>query len=539
MHCAEEDALLRSRSTGSFAIGALMALAAGALAREAHAQSTASPFQPSLSDPRHPQRFGSMLPASRRLQSASAAAAAAAAEAAVASAGETGFDSTGAVRKRRAARRKPGSPHPLPPQVPPPPNAAQGSGHNTAPQFSARAPYAEIYRAPDALPRPRRPARPADEPFDPLGIRVGTFIVKPAIEVTRAYDSNAERFAGGRGSPYTITAPELSVRSQWPVHELTATLRGTYSTYDNVSTLNRPSADGKVNARIDAARDLRYDVEGRFILGTDNPGSPNLQAGLSRFPIFTTLGTTVGATKSFNRLELTLKGSFDRTVYQASHLTDGTTSSNDDRNFDQYGATVRAAYEVTPGIKPFVEVFTDRRIHQLALDRNGEQRDSSGVTPRVGGTFELSRILTGELSVGYQMRRYKDPGLPDLSGMVADASLKWAATGLTTATLTASSRTDETILANTSGTFRRDVGLQIDHAFRRWLLATIKLGVGYDRYVGFDRADTRTSIGTALTYKFNRELWFKGEYRNERLHSNVASADYNAHVWLFGLRLQR
>ena len=46
------------------------------------------------------------------------------------------------------------------------------------------------------------------------------------------------------------------------------------------------------------------------------------------------------------------------------------------------------------------------------------------------------------------------------------------------------------------------------------------------------------SLGTALTYKFNRDLWLKGEYRYEQLQSN-AGASYHANVFLVGLKLQR
>ena len=37
---------------------------------------------------------------------------------------------------------------------------------------------------------PRRPAPPPQDAYEPLGMRVGTFLLKPAIEVTRGYDTN-------------------------------------------------------------------------------------------------------------------------------------------------------------------------------------------------------------------------------------------------------------------------------------------------------------------------------------------------------------
>ena len=97
-----------------------------------------------------------------------------------------------------------------------------------------------------------------------------------------------------------------------------------------------------------------------------------------------------------------------------------------------------------------------------------------------------------------------------------------------------------------SGALRRDVGVQVDHALRRWLIWTVRAGYGFDDYVSdpwhataSERADKRMSLGTALTYKFSRELSIKGEYRYDQLRSNIAGVDYNANVFLVGLKLQR
>jgi len=191
-----------------------------------------------------------------------------------------------------------------------------------------------------------------------------------------------------------------------------------------------------------------------------------------------------------------------------------------------------------------VEVGGDTRIHELQFDRDGLQRDSKSLTPRVGTTFDIARKLTGEMSVGYLTRKFEDPTLPNLAGIVADASLVWNATGLTTATLTASSKGEETVVQGVSGVLRRDIGVQVDHALRRWLIWTVKANYGLDDYVGAsngspERKDTRTSLGTALTYKFNREFSLKGEYRYDQLVSNLPGPSYHANIFLVGLKLQR
>jgi hypothetical protein len=447
---------------------------------------------------------------------------------------EIGFDSTGAGKKKKP-KPKPGDPHPAPRAKPAPP--PQTGGRNGAPQTAARAAYGNAYKPADAP--LRRPRPPVVDPYEAPGLRVGTFVLRPSIEVSRGVDSNPAHLPGRGGSAFMLYDSTLSARSQWSRHEAGFDLRGSYSDYDSASASNRPLVDAKAYTRIDVSRNTQVNLEGRYLLSTDYPGSPNLPVDIAKLPIFNTFGGSAGLTQRFNRLELSAKANVDRTVYQDSKLTDGTTSSNHDRDYNQYGGAVRASYEVFPGVKPFVEVGADTRRHDLAFDRNGFQRDSSAVTPKVGTTFAFAGKLTGEVSVGYMTREFKDPALQDLNGVVADASLVYAATGLTTATLTASSRAEEVVVAGVSGALRRDVGLQIDHAFRRWLIGTLRFGYGLDDYVGLDRTDNRTSLGAAITYKLNRFMSVKGEYRHDTLRSNVSGVDYSANVFLVGMKLQR
>lgn len=458
-------------------------------------------------------------------------------------AGETGFSSTGALGKKKKVKKKPGDPHPLPPPPPPLPGAPQtAAGHGSAPQIKDRAAYADAYKP---LNTPvRRPLPPNADPYEPLGLRVSTFVVKPAIEVTRGYDTNPSRSStGGPSSGYTVVEPTLKIQSNWSRHEYGLDLRGSFADYDKEASLNRPLLDAKSRSRIDVTRDTIINTESRLFISTDYPGSPNLPVGFAKLPISTSYGSTVGLTQRFNHLELSAKASVDRTQYQATPLVDGTSSSNQDRDFDQYGGAARASYEVFPGVKPFVELGADIRKHDLQFDRDGLQRNSQALTPRVGTTFDMARRLTGEISAGYLTRTFDDATLPTLKGIVADASLIWNVTGLTTATLTATSRADETVLAGVSGVLRRDIGVQVDHALRRWLIWTVRAGYGIDEYVSnppvLERKDTRVSLGSALTYKLSREVSLKGEYRYDQMNSDAPGVSYHANAFLIGLKLQR
>ncbi len=64
-----------------------------------------------------------------------------------------------------------------------------------------------------------------------------------------------------------------------------------------------------------------------------------------------------------------------------------------------------------------------------------------------------------------------DPRFDTLTGLIGNASLVWTATALTTVKLSATSVVGESTIPGVSGVLSRDVGLQIDHSLRRWLIA--------------------------------------------------------------------
>jgi len=484
--------------------------------------------------------------------------------------GPTGFDSTYAARK---ARKKKAAGYAAPPPQLSPAEAATAREIARGPQqLYARSvvlpPPGEAATATQIVPVHRRP-RPDVDPYAPVGVRAGSFTLFPAVELSGGYTSNPLAIPNGPGAGEMVVSPELKVQSEWTRHELKAELRGSYYAYSRtfdseaesqvpldcgcggttpelVSSgvprkLDRPDFNGVVNGRYDTYGRSHIDAEGRFTVGTDNPGSPNIAAGLDHLPVYTRVGGSLGYTQNFNRLDVAVKGGADRITYQDSTFTDGSTASNDDRDFNQYSGSLRASYEVFPDVTPFAQVDVDQRVHDLAVDRNGLRRDSTGLTWRVGSTFRLTHELVGEASAGYTTRDYDDPTLPKLSGLVADASLIWTASALTTVTLTAKSATDESIVADVSGALRRDVSLEVDHAFRRWLVGSLSGGYGFDTYVasGPERQDQRFFTAAALVYKMSREWQVKGEVRRDWLTSNISGVGYDANTFLVGVRWQR
>ncbi|WP_375409278.1 outer membrane beta-barrel protein [uncultured Methylobacterium sp.] len=384
----------------------------------------------------------------------------------------------------------------------------------------------------------RRPLT-VDDAYAPLGLRVGTFTVLPSLQQSIGYDTNPEQVVNrsARGSAALRTDAELNFRSDWSAHELAGELRGGYSGYPDNQSANRPNGAGNVRLRLDANRDTRIDVEGRFLIDTQRAGSPDLNATVAGRPIIASYGTTIGLTETFNRLQVSLRGLIDRSEFEDARLSNGTVLSQADRNLNQFGLRLRAAYEISPVISPFVDLLGNTRVYDQRFDSNGIRRDSDGVTLSAGAAFALTRFVAGEISAGFEHRTYEDPSLRDLTAPVINASLIWTASPLTTVRLTAATGIVETSLVGSSGVRTQVATLEVQHDLLRNLSLTVGgsyLTSDYDRIAISEQGFSATA---RLDYRFNRWLTMRGSYIYQQINSTTSGASFSSNTWLLGLRV--
>jgi hypothetical protein len=468
-------------------------------------------------------------------------------------AAESGFDSLNRTRKKPKLYPGLARPKPSPGPGSPAPVISNAPLRLSIPpsETASKTPLPPALAGTVVGQPPRKRLKVDDDPFGAVGDYAGSFLVKSALELSAGYDTNPGRLLVSQGSPFYVVAPEFLAVSNWERHALVADLRGSFTGYGNSfpatidgvasptpTNLDRPDFTGHIDGRLDVSHDTRLTSQLRLRVSTDNPGSPNVQVGLAKYPVFATFGGTLGVDQNFNRLQISAGATFDRTAFTDSKLSDGTTSSNDDRNFNQVGGVARVSYELTPGVKPFAEVEGDSRVHDLQFDRDGFARDSTGGLAKAGTSFEFSRLLTGELSLGYGARNYVDPRLDRLQGLLTGASLIWTATPLTTAKFIFNTSLDETTLAGVSGVLAHTYTVEVDHDFRRWLTGIGKFTYGTLDYQGDGRRDQTYSLEGDLVYKMTRNVWLKGSLRRDILDSNVAGSSSASTVVMLGVRLQ-
>nr|WP_316179694.1 outer membrane beta-barrel protein [Bradyrhizobium sp. SZCCHNRI1009] len=383
-----------------------------------------------------------------------------------------------------------------------------------------------------------QPPMMEEDPYEPKGITVGNFILKPAFEMSSGFDSNPGRVPQGKGSAFVSVAPVLLVRSQFERHLLNADVRVGYIDYAKLRQLSRPTVDAKVNGRYDITDTFALNGEGHVAVDADDPGTPRFAGRFARIPLASTVGGSAGVTKRFEEVEVSTKAAIDRVAFQNAPLVDGQIVSNADRNFVQYGSQSRITYNLTPEIRPFVDVAVDRRVHDIAVDAEGFRRDSTGTAVEAGVTFNYADKLTGDVAVGYLTRRYQDPMLKPVNGFIADANLTWQFAKETAIALGAKSQVVEITEPGISGVLKRDVTVGVEHQFEPWLIGTFLAGYGEDAFTGTTRVDNRYLVELGMLYKFSRLLQLRASVRREETRSNFRENNLSATVVQVGARVQ-
>jgi hypothetical protein len=437
---------------------------------------------------------------------------------------------------------------PLPPVVPyaTAPNVKKRRGAAAAPPQDSAQQGSQPGPTVAVIPfntQPRKLNVDAD-PFVPLGIDAGSLRLFPFVELGAGYDTNPNHGSQGvKGSLYGRADGGLDVKSQWDNHSLTATLRGGYSDYIDFHLADRPDFQGKVNGRVDVTRDTQIDLETRGTIDTLAPGSQQLAVPGSSFiigrPLIDTYGASAGVTQRFDRLSVRLRGTYDHLDYQDANLSNGAIQRYSLSDYDDVGENARISYELTPGLVPYVDATVDQRRYDSGVDSSGYARSSNGIAAKAGSTFEISRILTGDLAGGYVERNYKDQRLENAQGPTLDGNISWTPSDLTKITLSTATDFVETTLPGASAAISRRVSLQATHNFFRNFSLTAIGSYQVNNYEGQPVTEHYYSGSLLAEYSLTREIVIRGTYRHDRFETTQLNQNYSADVLLVGIRLQR
>jgi hypothetical protein len=381
--------------------------------------------------------------------------------------------------------------------------------------------------------------RPEDDPYAPLGIRGGGFILRPSLETGLTATTNANSSAGGKGAVLSESTLRLNATSDWSDKTATIEAYGTWRKSISGQDVSEPSVG--INASLEVP--LGNDFVARGTLGysllPESSSSPGFLVGTVGEPLTQTITGSLGLEKQAGKLRLGLTGNVERETYGDADVVGGGTVSQHDRDSTLISTTLRAGYEISPALVPFVEGEIGRRYYDLTTDTAGYRRSADRIGLRAGIALDLGDKLRGELSAGYLREKADDPRLPAIAGPSIATALNWSPVRGTTVALNGSTTVEGATTAGESGSLLYSADLSIERQMRANLIGTASVGGFYRDYIGIDGHDVGWNATLGFTYWLNRYFGLTGRLRHEQLVSNLPDRDYKAESVFLGVKVQR
>lgn len=380
--------------------------------------------------------------------------------------------------------------------------------------------------------------RREDNPYSPLGLRLGTFTVFPTLEEGLTWTSNADNGPDGGEAVLSESTLRLNAVSDWSRHQATVDGVGTYE--KSLSGEEVSEFEGALEAALQL--DLADDLSGRGALSysvrRESASSPDFIAGVDRQPLRHTFDGEVAVEKTLGPIRLGVTGEVSRDQYGEARLDNGETLSQDDRNATLALVRLRGGYEISPSLIPFLEVEAGRRVYDEERDAGGYARSGNRYGARAGVELDLSEKLSGEVSAGWVSQDFEDSRLEAISGLDLRANLDWSPMRGTLVSLDASTTVEGTADVGESGSLLHSSTLRLERQMRANLTGDIAAGVAYRDYSG-DGHDLILSGEAALTWWLNRYAGLTGRLRHERQTSDLPGRDYETSSVFLGMKFQR
>lgn len=375
------------------------------------------------------------------------------------------------------------------------------------------------------------------EPYDPVGVRVGSFVLFPQVELSGDAFSNVFRAPKARSDVSFDVRPSAQLVSNWRRHALEFRASGTATFFNEFSTENDKAYTLETRGRLDISKRTNLQASLSHDVSQESRTTLEGRAAGQRADV-TTDKATLAFNQRFNRLSLQLRGALTDIAYGDSS-TLGVTTNNSTRDYTTYEQAVRASWEFKPTFSGFTEVALNQRDYQR-LDPTGLDRSSNGERIRAGVSFgNTGEFLRGEISTGWGNQRPVSANLSDVSGVIVDANLTWRPSALTAVSVNARSDFAETTESGVGAVRVRAAGLEVRHAFQRYLIATAGLGYTVSDYVGSTLSEEELRATLGLEYFLNRETVLFGRYAHTAFTSNAADASYDSDEVRLGVRIRR
>lgn len=381
--------------------------------------------------------------------------------------------------------------------------------------------------------------------FDAIGSSVGGFRLFPSVTTSiEATDNYLATNTNRRGDVFLTVQPEALIRSEWARNRLEARAYLNEAVHARLTGENATQYGASVAGAYDVSRvtQFRGDVSAaRYVESRTSLGSFQ---GSQKPVTFEVYHAGIGASHAFNDLALSANTAIEYRNFNDAPLIGGGFVDQDFRDVRTVSAGGGASYALRNGISLTANAqYSDDR-YTLRPGRPGFaqgtdiNRNSSGYNLQGGVSLELSRLIFGNIAVGYLTRRYDDPRLRNFSGLSFNADVLWNVTPLTSIRARASRSIQDTSSPLIAGNTRSDIGVRVDHELYRYLIVSGDVNYGRFRPNGVGFGGNEYSVGAGARYLIDRRYSVSANIRHSGRSSDSQFLRYQATTVGVSLRIQ-
>ena len=362
--------------------------------------------------------------------------------------------------------------------------------------------------------------------YDPLGIRVGDFIIRPEVDESVGYNSNIIGQVPAQGSFTEETSASLNFASDWardslggafnvtnlqvpglPSQSTTSwsmALGGTYQIGNDTLTL----AASHLTAFI-----LPYSLD---VVSFNKPGvlyfapipySVNdvrvsyntVHGNFSIQPAFDFTNVSFGTTQYFGLNGFTVPAAVGGFVL-------GQPEDLGYLNHNTYTGSITARYEYAP-LRDVLFVVRGANIQYASSSSllYGQNRSGNAIDMLAGVDYTADGVWRYRALVGYEVRQYAN--YPTHSAPVFEGNVIWQPSGLDTVTLEALRTIEDAVDLDVAGFMYTSGRLQWEHELRRNILLTAYGSIQHASYLQTaGGAESFFGAGGGVTYLMNRNV---------------------------------
>lgn len=379
--------------------------------------------------------------------------------------------------------------------------------------------------------------------YQDRGVRLGSFSLHPSLVESVGYESNVLGTARPSGSGVVDTVAGVQANSDMSWLDLNGAVEVNDVRYLDLPRQSYTNWSARLNGAHQLGRDL-VSVRFEHLDLTQTPRDLDVPQALDRPLSWRRTSISGSYRANFNRLSVTPSIQVARYTYD-SGTAGGNVYPQGFRNRAVLSPALTLGYDFSPGRSAVVVVREAVAFYSQSLP-GLPKRNYQDTAILAGFDYDITGLLRARALFGYEVRSFAASVYRNIHAPVAELSLIWNPSGMTTVTAAVARRIADAAEEVSAGVTETSARLRVDHEYRRNLLLSANAGVAFNSY-GSGGNQVLYSAGAGITYLANRYLRLAGTYEflarqnGGKAQLNAAGlpigSDYVDHRLLFQARL--